>query len=245
MLPRQVLPGQFYLITRRCTQRQFLLRPDAGTYPTGVNIFRGDPGQDAWGESTEPFVGVVSRSVRFSDVWPEFGQKMLQRREIAWLNVGKVLGSGTGDVASPGSPRSVLLDHPPVYAAPVPAAAGCRDEQRVHVLPDRSRDAVPDRAVAPVRAQQPLPRGGVRSLGSVPRVRRAFSQDVSAQPECASRTMGELLVVGAGLRGEAGRSRSGDGQAGLHGDQPSEGPPGRSGAALAGRELAGCTAGGW
>ena len=29
--PRQVLPGQFYLITRRCTQRQFLLRPDEAT----------------------------------------------------------------------------------------------------------------------------------------------------------------------------------------------------------------------
>jgi len=31
MLPRQVLPRQFYLITRRCTQRQFLLRPDSAT----------------------------------------------------------------------------------------------------------------------------------------------------------------------------------------------------------------------
>ena len=31
MLPRQVLPRQFYLITRRCTQRDFLLRPDAAT----------------------------------------------------------------------------------------------------------------------------------------------------------------------------------------------------------------------
>jgi len=31
MLPRQVLPGQFYMITRRCTQRQFLLRPDGET----------------------------------------------------------------------------------------------------------------------------------------------------------------------------------------------------------------------
>ncbi len=31
MVPRQVLPRQFYLITRRCTQRQFLLRPDAAT----------------------------------------------------------------------------------------------------------------------------------------------------------------------------------------------------------------------
>jgi putative transposase len=30
-LPRQVLPGQFYMITRRCTQRQFLLRPDPAT----------------------------------------------------------------------------------------------------------------------------------------------------------------------------------------------------------------------
>lgn len=33
--PRQVLPGQFYLLTRRCTQRQFLLRPD----PTTNNVF--------------------------------------------------------------------------------------------------------------------------------------------------------------------------------------------------------------
>ena len=31
MVPRQVLPRQFYLITRRCAQRQFLLRPDPAT----------------------------------------------------------------------------------------------------------------------------------------------------------------------------------------------------------------------
>ena len=31
MLPRQVLLHQFYLLTRRCAQRQFLLRPDAAT----------------------------------------------------------------------------------------------------------------------------------------------------------------------------------------------------------------------
>jgi hypothetical protein len=30
-LPRQVLQGTFYLLTRRCTQRQFLLRPDEET----------------------------------------------------------------------------------------------------------------------------------------------------------------------------------------------------------------------
>ena len=29
--PRQVLPAQFYLITRRCTQRQYLMRPDDET----------------------------------------------------------------------------------------------------------------------------------------------------------------------------------------------------------------------
>ena len=31
MLPRQALPHQFYLITRRCAQRQFLLRSDKAT----------------------------------------------------------------------------------------------------------------------------------------------------------------------------------------------------------------------
>jgi putative transposase len=31
MVPRSVFPGCFYLITRRCTQRQFLLRPDNAT----------------------------------------------------------------------------------------------------------------------------------------------------------------------------------------------------------------------
>src|SRR5688572_10815013 len=30
-LPRQIVPGSFYKITRRCTQRQFLLRPDETT----------------------------------------------------------------------------------------------------------------------------------------------------------------------------------------------------------------------
>src|SRR5215208_47700 len=30
-LPREVLPGWFYMVTRRCTQRLFLLRPDEET----------------------------------------------------------------------------------------------------------------------------------------------------------------------------------------------------------------------
>jgi hypothetical protein len=31
MRPRQVLPRQFYLITRRCSRRELLLRPDPAT----------------------------------------------------------------------------------------------------------------------------------------------------------------------------------------------------------------------
>jgi hypothetical protein len=34
MLPRQVLPRQFHLATRRCTQQHFLLRPDPETNNT-------------------------------------------------------------------------------------------------------------------------------------------------------------------------------------------------------------------
>ena len=30
-LPREIIPGRFYMITRRCTQRQFLMRPDRDT----------------------------------------------------------------------------------------------------------------------------------------------------------------------------------------------------------------------
>jgi putative transposase len=35
-VPRQVLPGSFYMLNRRCTQRQFLLRPDEVTNETFV-----------------------------------------------------------------------------------------------------------------------------------------------------------------------------------------------------------------
>jgi hypothetical protein len=30
-LPREIIPGRFYMVTRRCTQRQLLLRPDKKT----------------------------------------------------------------------------------------------------------------------------------------------------------------------------------------------------------------------
>jgi putative transposase len=33
-VPRQILPGRFYMLNRRCTQRQFLLRPDDETNRT-------------------------------------------------------------------------------------------------------------------------------------------------------------------------------------------------------------------
>jgi REP element-mobilizing transposase RayT len=33
-LPREILPGHFYMLQRRCTQRQFLLRPDTATNQT-------------------------------------------------------------------------------------------------------------------------------------------------------------------------------------------------------------------
>jgi hypothetical protein len=39
-LPREVIAGRFYMVTRRCTQRQFLLHPDAETN----NAFLGDSG---------------------------------------------------------------------------------------------------------------------------------------------------------------------------------------------------------
>jgi putative transposase len=32
-LPRRLLPGSFYLVTRRCSQRQLLLRPSTRTNP--------------------------------------------------------------------------------------------------------------------------------------------------------------------------------------------------------------------
>src|SRR5262245_6742622 len=35
--PRQVLPDRTYFLTRRCTQREFLLRPDAIT--TGIFLY--------------------------------------------------------------------------------------------------------------------------------------------------------------------------------------------------------------
>jgi len=35
--PRRIVPGRVYMITRRCTQRQFLLRPDRET--TNASIY--------------------------------------------------------------------------------------------------------------------------------------------------------------------------------------------------------------
>jgi hypothetical protein len=67
-LPRQVLPGSFYKITRRCTQRQFLLRPDDVTnnvfaYCLGEGVIR--TGVDP---SCHEHVGVVVTDVEKTGV---------------------------------------------------------------------------------------------------------------------------------------------------------------------------------
>jgi REP element-mobilizing transposase RayT len=62
--PRQILPGQLYLITRRCTQRQFLLRPDETTtqiflYTLGDAAARYGVELIAWHASSNHYHAVV------------------------------------------------------------------------------------------------------------------------------------------------------------------------------------------
>lgn len=63
-LPRQILPGQIYLVTRRCTQRQFLLRPDETTtqiflYTLGEAATRFGVELLAWHASSNHYHAVV------------------------------------------------------------------------------------------------------------------------------------------------------------------------------------------
>jgi len=63
-LPRQILPGQIYLVTRRCTQRQFLLRPDETTtrifqYTLGEAATRFGIELLAWHASSNHYHAVV------------------------------------------------------------------------------------------------------------------------------------------------------------------------------------------
>jgi REP element-mobilizing transposase RayT len=62
--PRQILPEQLYLVTRRCTQRQFLLRPDEGTkqiflYALGDAAARFGIELIAWHASSNHYHAVV------------------------------------------------------------------------------------------------------------------------------------------------------------------------------------------
>jgi putative transposase len=62
--PRQILPRQLYLVTRRCTQRQFLLRPDETTtriflYALGEAAARFDIELIAWHASSNHYHAVV------------------------------------------------------------------------------------------------------------------------------------------------------------------------------------------
>src|SRR5690348_1149584 len=122
MLPRQVLPRQFYLITRRCTQRQFLLRPDAPTnnaflYCLGRRPFRG------------------SFHVRVSDaVAGQWTLSLLTARNVV-LTQWQVICWAPGHASAPGAPTSVLPDHSPLHAAPVLAAPRRAHQQRVPLLP--------------------------------------------------------------------------------------------------------------
>jgi len=140
MLPRQVLPRQFYLITRRCSRREFLLRPD----PATNNAF---------------LYCLIDAALRY---------------EI--------------DVLLP----CVMSNH---YHAVIYDRAGRYPEfiEHVHKLVARSQNALRGR-------------------------------------------WGEHVVERADLRGKAGGPGGGDGQAGVHGDQPGRGPPGRAGSPLAGRK---------
>lgn len=62
--PRQILPGQIYLLTRRCTQRHFLLRPDETTtrtflYTLGEAASRFGIELIAWHASSNHYHAVV------------------------------------------------------------------------------------------------------------------------------------------------------------------------------------------
>ena len=75
--PREVLPGKTYLVTRRCTQRQFLLKPSRRTNQlvryclavaaskTGVELIR-SPGQVAKHYAVSDFGSQASKEVGVS-----------------------------------------------------------------------------------------------------------------------------------------------------------------------------------
>ena len=57
--------------------------------------------------------------------------------------------------SAPGASASVLPDHPPLLPAPIPAAPGRGDQQRVPVLPDRRGVALRCRSASPPSSAPP------------------------------------------------------------------------------------------
>jgi len=69
--PRRIVPGQVWMVTRRCTQRQFLLRPDPETrnaflyclieaaQSTGVDVVMAQMMSNHTHESTLPRAGTI------------------------------------------------------------------------------------------------------------------------------------------------------------------------------------------
>lgn len=94
--PRQVLPGQTYLITRRCTQRQYLLRPDDTTtqlflYTIGDAATRYGIELIAWHASSNHYHAVVHDPVGnlplFLERFHKLSARALNARWKRWENL--------------------------------------------------------------------------------------------------------------------------------------------------------------
>lgn len=82
--PREILPGRTYLVTRRCVQRQYLLRPDDATnaileYCLGEAAARFDIELVAWGCMTNHYHAVVHDRLGKLPAFLEQFHKMVAR----------------------------------------------------------------------------------------------------------------------------------------------------------------------
>ncbi|HET9953971.1 MAG TPA: hypothetical protein VFQ61_05690 [Polyangiaceae bacterium] len=96
-LPRQILPGRTYFVTRRCTQRMFLLRPSRATnllisyclalaaYKTGVLLHAVCFMSNHWhGVLSDPFARLPEFLERFHRLFAKAQNAALGRRENLW-----------------------------------------------------------------------------------------------------------------------------------------------------------------
>src|SRR5687767_10471489 len=82
--PRQILPGRFYLVSRRCTQRMFLLRPDEKTneifqYCLAEAATRFDIGLIAWVTMSNHYHAVLYDPHGRLPAFLEHAHKMIAR----------------------------------------------------------------------------------------------------------------------------------------------------------------------